>query len=55
MTDVDEDRILTRLNRFCEVIGDICRELGIPYGGVDDNHGEIVVAIRKLKVENANQ
>lgn len=49
MTSDDEDHILTRLNQFCEAIGGICRELGIPYGGVDDDHGEIVEVIRELK------
>lgn len=55
MTEADEENVLVRFNQFCEVIGDICRELGIPYGGVDDDHGEIVEAIRKLKGTNANQ
>ena len=49
MTEADEERILILLNQFCEVIGGICRELGISYGGVDDDHGEIVGAIRELK------
>jgi hypothetical protein len=49
MTEADEERILIRLNQFCEVIGGVCRELGISYGGVDDDHGEIVEAIRELK------
>ena len=49
MTAEDEDRVLVRFNQFCEVIGGICLELGIPYGGVDDDHGEIVEAIRELK------
>lgn len=52
MTSSDEERILTRLNQFCEVIGGMCRELGIPYGGVDDDHGEIVEAIKTLRVNN---
>lgn len=55
MTEEDGDRILICLNQFCEVTGGICRELGIPYGGVDDDHGDIVDAIRELKAENENQ
>lgn len=51
MIEADEDRLLTRLNQFCEVIGGICRELGIPYGGADDDHGDIVEAIKLLKRE----
>ena len=42
-------RILTRLNQFCEVLGGVCRDLGIPYGVGDDDHGDIIGAIRELK------
>lgn len=55
MTSSDEDHILTRLNQFCEVIGGVCQELGIYYGGVNDDHVEIVEAIKELKqLKNLN-